>query len=59
MYKYIYKYLFIFIYILGRYREAAPCLSAALDLEPSNKQIKEALAFAERKLFMSASGMSK
>mmetsp|Transcript_29735 Transcript_29735/g.28444 ORF Transcript_29735/g.28444 Transcript_29735/m.28444 type:complete len:457 (-) Transcript_29735:206-1576(-) len=44
------------LHALGRYREAAPCLSAALDLEPSNKQIKEALAFAERRLFMSASG---
>jgi tetratricopeptide (TPR) repeat protein len=47
------------LHALGRYREAAPCLSAALDLEPSNKQIKEALTFAERKLFMTASGMSK
>lgn len=47
------------LHALGRYREAAPCLSAALDLEPSNKQIKEALAFTERKLFMAASGAIK
>ena len=37
------------LHAMGRYREACPVLGLALKKEPNNKQIKEALLFAERK----------
>lgn len=37
------------LHAMGRYREACPVFGLALKKEPNNKQIKEALLFAERK----------
>lgn len=37
------------LHAMGRYREACPVLGLALKKEPNNKQIKDALLFAERK----------
>ena len=38
------------LHALGRYRDALPCLGAARDLEPRNKQIADAIKFAEMRL---------
>ena len=39
----------ISLHALGRYREACPVLSKALEQQPKNEQIKTALMFSERK----------
>jgi tetratricopeptide (TPR) repeat protein len=44
------------LHALGRYQEACPARGKALELDPTNKQIKTALQFAERKLAMQARG---
>ena len=37
------------LHALGRYREACPVLVYALSLKPGDKEIKDALMFAERR----------
>ncbi|GMI22362.1 hypothetical protein TeGR_g7452 [Tetraparma gracilis] len=38
------------LHAMGRYEEALPALAAAQKIEPGNKQVKQALQFAEAKL---------
>ena len=38
------------LHALGRWREALPSLGRASELDPKNKQIKEAIKFAEYRL---------
>lgn len=43
------------LHALERYREACPVLSKALEMEPKNSQIKQALLFSERRASMPGS----